>query len=118
MLKPFVEFYFPGVSCNGQKENKVSLLGQNEKKVNWTDHITIPEGAIAYRFFDKDEAGNKVDYSSYLWVGTLYSADEFKLKYPQLASNPELAKAKRIVKTETGGFYPIADEDHVVTRTA
>ena len=103
MHRPFVEFYFPGVS----------VAGQNEREVVTRENVVIPEGALSYRFFDKDEAGNKINFSSYLWVGTEYSATEFKDKYPQLANDTELAKANRIVKTRTGGFYPIADEDWV-----
>ena len=104
MFRPFVEFYFPGISVEGQKE----------KNVNINEIIAIPEGAIAYRFFNKDEAGNKFNFSTYLWVGTKYSAEDFRVKYPQLCNDPDLAKAKRIVKTVTGGFYPIADDDWVV----
>lgn len=108
MNRPFVEFYFPGVS----------VAGQNEREVVSRENVVIPEGAISYRFFDKDEAGNKIDFSSYLWVGTMYSFEEFKIKYPQLANDTELTKAQRIVKTRTGGFYPIADDDLVIAPPA
>ena len=106
--KEFVEFYFPGVSLAGQKEREVA-----SRELDLTG--MIPEHAISYRFFSKDTNGNKVDYSPYHFIGTEYSAEEFKIKYPQLKDDPELSNAKRVVKTVTGGFYPITDNDLVTS---
>lgn len=106
-MKHFVEFYFPGVSCAGQNEKEVSIRAIAEV-------TSIPTNAISCRFFSKDEEENKVDFSSYYFFGKEYSAQEFKTKYPQLADDPDLASAERIVKATTGGFYPLSDKDIVV----
>lgn len=103
--KEFVEFYFPGVSVSGRNEREV--VSRNE--------INIPRNAVSYRFFNKDEDGNNINYSSYYFVGTEYSIEEFGKKYPQLKDDPELAKAKRIVKVRTGSFYALSGTDIVVT---
>lgn len=101
----YVEFYFPGVSCVGRKEREVS-----SREVEMIG--IIPKNAISCRFFSKDEKDNKVDFSSYYYFGKEYSLEEFKGKFPQLAS--DFANAKRIVKTVTGGFYPLSKDDKVI----
>ena len=107
MKKNYVEFYFPGTNLGGQNEREVSLKAIEAIK-------SIPTNAISCRFFSKDENGNKVDFSPYYFFGLEYTAQEFKTKFPQLASDPTFANAKRIVKAETGGFYPLKDEDFFI----
>lgn len=110
MKKTFVEFYFPGTDLAGKCEREVSSRD--------VELITsIPENAISCRFFSKDENQNKFDFSPYYFFGTEYSAEEFKIKYPQMTTtaDPNLAVAKRIVKATTGGLYPLSDEDIVIS---
>ena len=106
-MQHFVEFYFPGISCAGQKEREVELRAIAEV-------TSIPNNAISCRFFSKDENENKVDFSSYYYFGKEYSAQEFKQKYPQLAGEEDLISANRVVKCITGNFYPLKDDEIVV----
>lgn len=107
-MKTFVEFYFPGISCAGQNEREVS--SRNVAEIG-----TIPNNAISCRFFSKDENQNKHDFSAYHFFGKEYKVQEFKEKYPQLAADPSLVSANRIVRTTNGNFYPLKDEDIVVS---
>lgn len=106
-MKTYVEFYFPGISVSGKCEREVSSRNVGELE-------RIPEYAVSLRFFDKDEAENKVNYSPYYFLGKEYSAQEFKVKYPQLISCEELTNAARVVKSAVGDFYPLKDTDIVV----
>lgn len=107
--KEFVEFYFPGISCAGQKEREISSRELDLSEL-------IRNGAISYRFFSKNENNNNVNYSPYYYIGKEYSIEEFKVKYPQLATDSDLITAHRIVKTFTGGFYPLSEMDIVVSK--
>ena len=106
-MRTYVEFYFPGLSVNGQNEKEVSSRNIEELE-------RIPKYAVSLRFFNKDEAENKVNYSPYYFLGKEYSAQEFKLKYPQLINCEELTNADRVVKSAAGDFYPLKDTDVVV----
>lgn len=105
--KTFVEFYFPGVNLEGKSEREV--LSRVPETVT-----QIPKNAIYYRFFDKDDSGIKTNYSTRYWIGVEYCVDEFKKKYPQLAFDDFLENASRIVKANTGGFYPLLEGDVVL----
>ena len=106
-MKTYVEFYFPGISVSGRCEKEVS--SRNVKELE-----RIPEYAVSLRFFDKDEAENKLNYSPYYFLGKEYSAQEFKVKYPQLINCEELSTAARVVKSAAGDFYPLKDTDVVI----
>lgn len=106
-MKTFVEFYFPGVSCSGCCEKEVSSRD--------ADVITsIPNNAISFRFFNKNDAGEKVNYSQYFYIGTEYSIQDFKLKYPQLAGDFDASSVHCILKSVTGAFYALSEKDVVV----
>lgn len=106
-MKTYVEFYFPGISVSGKCEREVTSRDIEELG-------KIPEYAVSLRFFSKDADGAKVDYSPYYFLGKEYSAQEFKVKYPQLINCEHLSKAVRVVKTAAGDFYPLKDTDVVV----
>jgi len=106
-MKNYVEFYFPGICCAGKCEREVS--SRNVEEIP-----KIPEHAISFRFFSKDANENKVDYSPYYFLGKEYSPEELKKKYPQLDISEDFSNAKRIVRTITGSFYLLKDEDIVV----
>lgn len=103
-MQKFIEFYFLGVS----------IEGRNERKYSEGDAIDAPDYAISYRIFEKDSCGNKINFSSYHFLGTEYTAEEFKKKFPQLASSEDLKNANRVVKTILGNFYPLAENDVVI----
>lgn len=105
-MKTFVEFYFPGVSCSGSCEKEISSCKNLLE-------ISIPTNAISYRFFDKTDDGEKVNYSNYHYIGEEFSLEKFKISYPQLSGDFD-SSTKRIVRTLTGGFYPLSDTDIVV----
>lgn len=107
-MKTFVEFYFPGLCRAGKCEREVTSRSIEEVT------SLLPEYAISFRFFNKDENREKVNYSVYHFLGTEYSAQEFKEKYPQLSSCEHLRRAARVVKSTRGDFYPLKDEDIVV----
>lgn len=104
-----VEFYFQGTNLAGQNEREV----ENRQVDAILDKI--PPLAHSFRFFEKDDAQIKSNFSDYHYVGTEYSNSEFKTKYPQLASEPDFINSSRIVKTITGGFYPVKETDIVVS---
>lgn len=97
-MKTFVEFYFPGTSLSGKNEREVT--SRNEA-------VTLPPYAISYRFFDKDEAGNKSNFSPYYYVGKEYSIAEFLLKYPQLKGDEYFKNIDRILLSPGGDFYSL-----------
>lgn len=107
-MKQFVEFYFPGIDCGGRRELQVS--SRNVELIK-----SIPTYALSCRFFTKDSEENKISFSPRYWFGKEYSNEEFKLKFPQLKNEPDLSSASRIVKTRTGGFYPLGKTDIVVS---
>lgn len=95
-----VNFFFPGTS----------VAPQNERDVDSRDSSFIvsimPQYAHSYCFSD-----DKTRY----WVGKEYSNEDFSIKYPHLKNEEDLVNAKRIVKARTGGFYPLAETDVVIS---
>jgi len=104
-MKTFVEFYFPGVSCAGCCEKEVTY--REESAVT----SIIPNHAISYRFFDKEDDGSKINFSAYYYLGKEYSLEDFKLRYPQLAADFE---SPRVFRSTSGAFYPLANEEDIV----
>lgn len=108
MAKTFVEFYF----------NCLDLSGKNEREVSSRDASSltnIPQFATSFRFFEKDSTGKKINFSSFYFLGTKYSIEDFKKKFPQLASDPDLMAAENIVGLNIGGFRPLNDGDIVIS---
>ena len=99
----YVEFYFPGVSLAGSCEREVPSRDVSNVK-------SYPDYAYAYRFFDKDEAGNKVNFSNYHYIGEEYSEERYKLAFPQCND----LDCNRIVRLVTGGFLALQEDDVVV----
>lgn len=104
----YVEFYFPGLNAAGQNERKVESRDASILE-------NIPEHATSFRFFEKDASDCKVNFSECHYLGTEYSNKEFKSKFPQHASDEDLANASRIVKIRNScGFYTLREKDIVV----
>lgn len=99
----YVEFYFPGLSVEGSCEREVSKRDSEEVK-------NYPNYAIAYRFFDKDSSGEKVNFSNYYYIGEEYTKERYERSFPQ----GDKFDCSRIVKLITGSFRPINDNDVVV----
>lgn len=106
-MEKYVEFYFPGRLIVGENERKVDNFNANSVKSN------LPDYAIAFCFFEKDDAGNKVNFSNRYWIGKELSVKDLKVKYPQVDAE-EFAGYEKIVKTLTGGFYPLNKTDVVI----
>ena len=94
-----VDFFFPG-----------DVAPKSSREVESQDSSLIvsimPQYAHSYRFSDDEKR---------YWVGKEYSNGEFRSKYPQLNNDADLLSANRIVKARTGGFYPLAETDVVVS---
>ena len=106
-MEKFVEFYFPGRIIDGENERKVADCDIEHTKQN------LPDYAIAFRFFEKDKNGNKVNVSNRYWIGRELPVEDLKVKYPQIDTE-EFAGYERIVITLTGGFYPLSKTDVVI----
>ena len=106
-MEKFVEFYFPGRIIEGENERNVVDCD--------IDHIKqiLPNYAIAFRFFEKDNNGNKVNVSNRYWFGHEFSVEDLKVKYPQIDAE-EFSGYEKVVKTSTGGFYSLAETDVVI----
>ena len=106
-MEKFVEFYFPGRIIEGENERNVVDCD--------IDHIKqiLPNYAIAFRFFEKDNNGNKVNVSNRYWIGRELSVEDLKVKYPQIDAE-EFSGYEKVVKTSTGGFYSLAETDVVI----
>ena len=77
-MEKFVEFYFPGRIIEGENERKVVDCNiDNIKQI-------LPNYAIAFRFFEKDKGGNKVNISNRYWIGRELSVKDLNIKYPQI----------------------------------
>ncbi|MBP3256008.1 MAG: hypothetical protein J6M60_05925 [Clostridia bacterium] len=102
-MKQYVEFYFPGISLMGSNEKEVKLRDVEEAK-------PFPMYSNAFRFFEKDEAGNKINFSNFYYIGKEYSKQQYLLAYPQ----GEDIDSNRIIKLVTGGFKALNENDIVV----
>lgn len=104
MKKKYVEFYFPGLSVAGSCEKEVSERNP--------ELVTPPQYAFAFRFFEKTQDGQKVNFSGYYYLGKEYTIEDYLKKI----INPEnMGKCTRVVKLITGGFRPLKDDDIVLT---
>ena len=106
-MEKYVEFYFPGRLIIGENERKVTDCNTDSVKHN------LPNYAIAFCFFEKDNNGNKVNFSNRYWIGHELLVRDLKVKYPQI-NVEEFAGYEKVVKTSTGGFYPLAETDVVI----
>lgn len=106
-MEKYVEFYFPGRLFVGENERKVDDFNAETVKHN------LPNYAIAFRFFEKDKSGNKVNCSNRYWVGQELLVKDLKNKYPQVDVK-EFSGYEKVVRTSTGAFYPLKISDVVV----
>lgn len=105
-MEKYVEFYFPGVSVSGSCERKV-------KNEDISAITNIPKYALFFRFFDQSDDGSKLNFSKRYWLGKKFSIEELKIKYPQVSIS-QFVGCQNVVKSSTGGFYPLEDLDAVI----
>lgn len=93
------------------------FVGSNEIKVSSFDvetaKIKAPTYAIAFDFFEKDSCGKKENVSKRYWIGSEFSIKDLKVKFPQVNSK-DFSGYERVVKTRTGAFYPVKNEEIIV----
>lgn len=117
MLKHYVEFSFPVAFFS---EYEIQEVAERNPKL-----ITVPEGAFAYRFFDRTEGvvdgetilGKSKNYSPITYFGTEYTLEEVKAQFPEcttLISNMEGNGWNRVVKTRRGNWQPLEEGDTVI----
>lgn len=106
-MEKYVEFYFPGRVFVGSNEIKVSSFDVETAK------IKAPTYAIAFDFFEKDSCGKKENVSKRYWIGSEFSIKDLKVKFPQVNSK-DFSEYERVVKTRTGAFYPVKNEEIIV----
>lgn len=118
MLKHYVEFSFPGAFFS---EYSVKEVAERNPEL-----ITVPEGAFAYRFFDRIETvvdgetltGERKNFSPFTYFGTAYTLEEVKAQFPEytiLISNMECNGWNRVVKTLRGNWQPLGEGDTVIS---
>lgn len=117
MLKHYVKFSFPGAFFT---EHAIQEVAERNSQL-----ITVPEGAFAYRFFDRTEEvvdgetllGKEKNYSPITYFGTAYTLEEVKTQFPEcttLISNMEYNGWNRVVKTRRGNWQPLEEGDTVI----
>lgn len=111
-MKTYVSFHFTGFQFyTGQFEKEVTSREPESVK-------SIPDYAVAFRFYDKDEAGNKSNYSPFFFLGKKITPEYFREKYPQLISGSDhLLNAISIAKVDAGGFYPMSENDIAINKS-
>lgn len=117
MLKHFVEFSFHGAFLS---EYQVKEVTERNPEL-----VTVPEGAFAYRFFDRTETsidgevlvGERKNISPLTYIGKEYTLEEVKDQFPEchiLISNMEVNGWSRVVKTRCGNWQPLLEGDIVI----
>src|SRR5688572_7901851 len=110
MLQHYIEIFYPGSFVAESSTAKVDSR---------TYPKTLPKGAYAFRFYDREEIekdgeilkGNAKNYSVTYFPGAVaMDVDEVKAKVPDsriLVSNMEGNGWKKVIKTRRGNFLPL-----------
>lgn len=117
MLVHYIEFSLPGFFFS---EHEIHKVAERNPEL-----IKVPEDAFAYRFFDRNETvlngenlyGERQNYSPYTYFGTAYTLEEVQTLFPNeksLISNMKYNNIKQVVKTRTGNWQPLKEEDIVI----
>lgn len=117
MLVHYVEFFYPGIILAETEERRID---KRDPKL-----VTLPDGAFAYRFFDRTEVkengellvGSKKNFSTYTFFGKLYTLEEVKEQFPEcetLIRNMECNGYTKVVKTRLDNWQPFHDGDIVI----
>lgn len=117
MLKHYVEFSYPGAFLSEYSSEEIA-----ERKA---ELVKVPEGAFAYRFYDREEVevdgetlcGERKNYSSRTYFGKAYTLEEVKREFPQyetLIFNMECNGWNRVVQTRRGNWQPLGEGDIVI----
>lgn len=114
MQKHYVEYSFIG------EKREVREL-EHRKGVK----VKIPEGAIAYRLFDRTElmyngenlVGQRRNITPLTYIGKEYTIGQIRESFPDcraLISNMEIGEKTRAVKTKNGVWRMLESDDIVV----
>ncbi len=114
----YVEFVFPNVFMDGSSYEQIK-----ERK---DELVHIPEGAYAYRFFDRTLAiingevllGEKRNYSNYAYIGTEYSLSEIKRLFPKnqhIIEKLECCEGCRAIRTIAATWAFVGKDDTVIS---
>lgn len=116
MIQQYIEFYYPG-----------SFVSETEKRpvADRTRPVTIPMGAYAYRFFERQEVpsdgetlcGAPRNHSAMTYFGKALTAEQVKAlpgDYRVLLSNMECNGWSMVVQTLRGNFQPLNPGDIVL----
>ncbi|MBR5227757.1 MAG: hypothetical protein IKV94_03875 [Clostridia bacterium] len=112
MQKHYVEFSYVG------KRNEVCEHRSGTR-------VNMPEGAIAYRLFDRTELiyngenlmGKKRNVSPLTYIGEEYTLGQIRESFPEcraLISNMEIGEKTRAVRTKDGVWRMLESDDKVV----
>ena len=97
----FVEFY--------RSPNSEEIVSEREIKSRDISLIEVHEYPYSFRFFKKDENGNKSNFSNRIWIGKELSLNETDCEN----SSSETSNSPRIIKTILGEEYEIGNDDIV-----
>ena len=117
MLKHYVEFIFSG---NFSNESIIKEIAERNLKL-----ITVPERAVAFRFFDRSEivvdgetlVGYRKNISPLTYFGTDYTLEEVKKYFPErtlLVTFMKFYEWNKVVKTCEGNWYLLEEGDMVI----
>lgn len=110
-MKHFIEVIFPGLLHCSSSEQEIEERNPNR--------VELPEGAEGFRFFDKNEAEEKINYSGWYYVGKAYTLEEVENLFSEEGKEQFLKSMRRnnwscIVKTCQNSCYPLRKNDTVI----
>jgi len=117
MLKHYMRLFFPGVFMAETSERLIQ-----ERDVN---NITIPDNCYGYMFYDIAETmlhgvelrSGEINKTGIHYFGKAMTLAEVKKELPSrriLISNMEMNGWNRVVKTRTGNFQQLEEDDCIV----
>lgn len=110
-MKHFIEIMYPSIFHATYSEEEIEE--RNPKSVK------LPDGAEGFRFFDKNEEEEKVNYTGWYYVGRKYTVEEVESMFSEeerghLARNMRRNGWTYIVKTCENSCYPFREDDKIL----
>ena len=123
ITKTFVKFQYPGVIV---AEEGVPWEVSNRN----IEDVEIPEGATAFRFFDRSEVvvgeqlfkGEVENESGWFYIGQEFAEKDIEAintngTYNIMLDNMRSNGYKTVAKTSAGNWFPVWDRDQVIGST-